>query len=63
MNCFNKFKKFLKKHKLKLMESEKILYSEKGFAGTLMRGVGAAFGPVGAVVGNVAAGASGADYW
>ncbi len=35
LNCFNKFKKFWKKHKLKLMESEKILYSEKGFAGTL----------------------------
>ena len=36
---------------------------KKGFAGTLMRGVGAAVGPIGAVVGNVAAGASGADYW
>ena len=36
---------------------------KKGFAGTLMRGVGAAFGPVGAVAGNVAAGATGADYW
>ena len=36
---------------------------KKGFAGTLMRGVGAAFGPVGMVAGNVAAGATGADYW
>ena len=36
---------------------------KKGFAGTAIRGIGAAFGPVGAVVGNVAAGASGADYW
>ena len=34
-NCFMKFQKFWKKHKLKLMESEKILYSVKGFAGTL----------------------------
>ena len=36
---------------------------KKGFAGTLLRGVGAAFGPVGMVAGNVAAGATGADYW
>jgi hypothetical protein len=36
---------------------------KKGFAGTLMRGVGSALGPVGMVAGNVAAGATGADYW
>jgi hypothetical protein len=36
---------------------------KKGFAGTLMRGVGSAFGPVGSIAGNVAAGATGADYW
>jgi len=36
---------------------------KKGFAGTLMRGVGAAFGPVGMVAGNVAADATGADHW
>ena len=35
----------------------------KGFGGTLLRGVGAAFGPVGAIAGNVAASATGADYW
>ena len=35
LNCLKKFQKFWKKHKLKLMESEKILYSVKGFAGTL----------------------------
>ena len=29
--CFEKFKKFWKKHKLKVIESEKILYSERGF--------------------------------
>ena len=34
-SCFDKFKKFWKKHKLKLAESEKILYSERGFCGTL----------------------------
>tara|TARA_R100000655_G_scaffold6074_1_gene17922 strand:- start:3023 stop:3784 length:762 start_codon:yes stop_codon:yes gene_type:complete len=33
--CFDKFKKFWKKHKLKLAESEKILYSERGYCGTL----------------------------
>ena len=33
--CFEKFKKFWKKHKLKLVESEKILYSERGYCGTL----------------------------
>ena len=33
--CFEKFKKFWKKHKLKVIESEKILYSERGFCGTL----------------------------
>ena len=33
--CFEKFKKFWKKHKLKLIESEKILYSERGYCGTL----------------------------
>ena len=33
--CFEKFKKFWKKHKLKLLESEKILYSERGYCGTL----------------------------
>ena len=33
--CFDKFKKFWKKHKLKLVESEKILYSERGYCGTL----------------------------
>ena len=33
--CFNKFKIFWKKHKLKLVESEKILYSERGYCGTL----------------------------
>ena len=35
LNCLKKFQKFWRKNKLKLMESEKILYSEKGFAGTL----------------------------
>tara|TARA_Y100000593_G_C4279986_1_gene322246 strand:+ start:138 stop:911 length:774 start_codon:yes stop_codon:yes gene_type:complete len=34
-NCFMKFQKFWKKHKLKLVESEKILYSERGYCGTL----------------------------
>ena len=34
-SCFDKFKKFWKKNKLKLAESEKILYSERGFCGTL----------------------------
>src|SRR5210317_1395309 len=29
-NCFNEFKKFWTKHKLKLVESEKILYHERG---------------------------------
>jgi hypothetical protein len=33
--CFEKFKKFWTKHKLKVVESEKILYSERGFCGTL----------------------------
>jgi hypothetical protein len=37
---------------------------KKGFAGTLIRGTGAAFGgPFGAMAGNVAADATGADYW
>ena len=35
LNCFRKFQRFWKKNKLTLMESEKILYSTKGFAGTL----------------------------
>ena len=34
-NCFMKFQKYWKKHKLKLVESEKILYSERGYCGTL----------------------------
>jgi len=34
-NCFMQFKKFWKKHKLKLVESEKILYSLRGYCGTL----------------------------
>jgi len=33
--CFDKFKKFWTKNKLKLVESEKILYHEKGICGTL----------------------------
>jgi len=33
--CFDKFKRFWTKHKLKVIESEKILYSERGFCGTL----------------------------
>jgi hypothetical protein len=33
--CFDKFKKFWTKNKLKLVESEKILYSERGYCGTL----------------------------
>jgi len=33
--CFDKFKRFWKKHKLKVIESEKILYHEKGICGTL----------------------------
>ena len=33
--CFDKFRKFWKKHKLRLVESEKILYSERGYCGTL----------------------------
>jgi hypothetical protein len=33
--CFDKFKRFWTKHKLKVVESEKILYSERGFCGTL----------------------------
>jgi hypothetical protein len=33
--CFDKFKRFWTKHKLKLVESEKILYHEKGVCGTL----------------------------
>jgi len=35
LGCFEKFKNFWKKHKLKLLESEKILYSERGYCGTL----------------------------
>ena len=34
-NCFMQFQKFWKKHKLKLVESEKILYSLRGYCGTL----------------------------
>jgi len=34
-NCFYKFKKFWSKNKLKLVESEKILYSDRGYCGTL----------------------------
>ena len=34
-NCFMEFQKFWKKNKLKLIESEKILYSERGYCGTL----------------------------
>ena len=34
-NCFKKFKDFWITNKLKLLESEKLLYSEKGFCGTL----------------------------
>ena len=34
-SCFEKFKKFWQKHKLKLIESEKILYSERGYCGTV----------------------------
>jgi|TARA_Y100000389_G_scaffold55918_1_gene51829 hypothetical protein len=34
-NCFMEFQKFWKKHKLKVVESEKILYSERGYCGTL----------------------------
>ena len=33
--CFDKFKRFWTKHKLKLIESEKILYSERGYCGTV----------------------------
>ena len=34
-SCFEKFKRFWTKHKLKVIESEKILYSERGYCGTL----------------------------
>jgi len=34
-NCFMEFQKFWTKHKLKVVESEKILYSPRGFCGTL----------------------------
>ena len=34
-NCFMEFQKFWKKNKLKVVESEKILYSERGYCGTL----------------------------
>ena len=34
-SCFNEFKKFWTKNKLKLVESEKILYHERGICGTL----------------------------
>ena len=34
-NCFMKFQKFWKQHNLQLVESEKVLYSERGFCGTL----------------------------
>ena len=33
--CFDKFKRFWTKHKLKVVESEKIFYSERGYCGTL----------------------------
>ena len=33
--CFEKFKRFWTKNKLKVIESEKILYSERGYCGTL----------------------------
>ena len=35
LSCFEKFKRFWTKHKLKVVESEKVLYSERGFCGTL----------------------------
>ena len=34
-NCFMEFQKFWKKNKLRVVESEKILYSERGYCGTL----------------------------
>ena len=34
-NCFMQFQKFWKKNNLKVIESEKILYSERGYCGTL----------------------------
>ena len=34
-NCLMEFQKFWKKNKLKVVESEKILYSERGYCGTL----------------------------
>lgn len=34
-NCFNKFKNFWNQNNLELIESEKVLYSVKGFCGTL----------------------------
>lgn len=34
-NCFMEFQKFWKKYKLKVLETEKILYSERGYCGTL----------------------------
>ena len=34
-NCFMQFQKFWKKNKLKLVQSEKILYSLRGYCGTL----------------------------
>ena len=34
-NCFMQFQVFWKKNKLKVIESEKILYSERGYCGTL----------------------------
>jgi len=34
-NCFMEFQKFWKKNKLKVIESEKILYSPRGYCGTL----------------------------
>ena len=35
LGCFEKFKRFWKKHKQKVIEYEKVLYSELGFYGTL----------------------------
>ena len=35
LGCFEKFKNFWTKNKLKLVESEKVLYHEKGVCGTL----------------------------
>jgi CRISPR/Cas system-associated exonuclease Cas4 (RecB family) len=34
-NCFMEFQKFWNRYNLKVLESEKILYSERGYCGTL----------------------------